>query len=185
MQRIPTLYGWRGIAIALVLAEHFSPRRDSHAYFSWLYMLGQHGVTVFFVLSGFLITSKLLAESQATGRISLFRFYLRRFFRLAPCSWCYLLVVALCLGHLNLLWPHELRACLFFYRNYFGGNVISPTAHFWSLSLEEQFYVAWPPLLLAAGQLRARWLLIAALTIVMTRVASPLLRLPDGHTSTC
>src|SRR5579863_1674550 len=88
MNRIPTLDGWRGIAILMVLAAHLqtSLLRGLYGGFRWL-DLGQHGVTLFFVLSGYLITTRLLSKPG----IDLKAFYLRRFFRLMPCAWVYLL----------------------------------------------------------------------------------------------
>jgi len=153
MKRIPTLDGWRGIAILLVLITHVQAGLWGHVYgwHKWL-DLGQHGVGIFFVLSGYLITARLLEEDG----IDLRRFYLRRFFRLMPCAWLYLLSVAvLCLVIRMPIIGSDAWASLFFYRNYWpvtdnSANVL--TAHFWSLSLEEQFYLAWPPVLLFAGK---------------------------------
>jgi len=93
MKRIPTLDGWRGIAVLLVLADHV--RFALHAEASPGVATGQHGVTIFFVLSGFLITSKLMEEKNATGSIDLRSFYVRRFFRLMPAAWAFLLFAAM------------------------------------------------------------------------------------------
>jgi peptidoglycan/LPS O-acetylase OafA/YrhL len=115
-------------------------------------------VTVFFVLSGFLITTKLIQEP-----IDLKRFYIRRLFRLMPVAWTYLAVIIL-IGHLTrapLAPPSALLACLFFYRNF---NLVAggaATWHFWSLSLEEQYYLAWPCILLLAGTRKSRWVAVA------------------------
>ena len=91
MRRIPTLDGWRGIAILLVIVTHLpSAGLYGHTwhYYHWL-DLGQHGVGIFFVLSGYLITTRLLSEQhQGLGS-----FYIRRFFRLMPCAWIYLAVL--------------------------------------------------------------------------------------------
>ncbi len=135
-ERIPTLDGWRGIAILLVLAEHFRPFESAQDLF------GQHGVTIFFVLSGFLITTQLLAKQSRNGSLDLPTFYTRRFFRLMPCAWCYLGLLAFAgMGRTELL------ASVFFYRNEISGGLL--TIHFWSLSMEEQFYLLWPIALLA------------------------------------
>ena len=138
--RIPTLDGWRGIAILMVLADHVFDRR-----FHYFYLFGQHGVAIFFVLSGFLITSRLLAELDATGDLRLRRFYIRRFFRLMPCAWLYLLVVAL-VFHQHHGRNLGIIPSLLFFRNYHGGNDF--TGQFWTLSIEEQFYLVWPATLL-------------------------------------
>ena len=157
MARIPTLDGWRGIAILLVIATHFQSGIIGHPIVGLPWMnLGQHGVGIFFVLSGYLITTQLLQDEK----INLKRFYLRRFFRLMPCAWTYLLfveILALILG--THLIGKDAWSCLFFFRNYYpaletGSNTL--TGHFWSLSLEEQFYLVWPSLLVIV---RRRWAL--------------------------
>jgi peptidoglycan/LPS O-acetylase OafA/YrhL len=117
---------------------------------------GQHGVQLFFVLSGYLITSHLLDEE----RIDLKSFYVRRFFRLMPALWAFLgtLAVMQATGKFRVL-DRSVWACVFFYRNYLPETVTNtPTGHLWSLSVEEQFYLVWPLLLLLAGRRRAAWI---------------------------
>jgi peptidoglycan/LPS O-acetylase OafA/YrhL len=123
-------------------------------------------VTIFFVLSGFLITTKLLE-----GPIDLRRFYIRRFFRLMPVAWTFIVVLLLFdrLTGLRLTTWQEIRSCLFFYRNFAGmAGGAGGAGHFWSLSLEEQFYLVWPFTLLVAGAIRSRW--IAAIGAVSCAV---------------
>lgn len=122
-------------------------------YGRYLLQTGQHGVTIFFVLSGFLITSSLLQTPH-----NLKRFYIRRFFRLMPVAWAYLATMWLVvtLTHLHDLTRREILSCVFFYRNYLGSGGFT-AGHFWSLSMEEQFYLVWPCLLALAGPRRARW----------------------------
>lgn len=165
MARIPTLDGWRGIAILMVLTAHLQRSLLGHLFggISWL-DLGQHGVTIFFVLSGYLITSRLLCED----RIDLKAFYLRRFFRLMPCAWIYLLTLegASLLAH-KMFIGRDVFSCLFFFRNYYPTFEAASnfrTGHFWSLSLEEQFYLIWPPMLFLLGRVRATW--IAAIAAI-------------------
>ncbi len=153
MKRIPTLDGWRGIAILLVLLTHLQVgfRNRPIGSYSWL-NLGSHGVTIFFVLSGYLITTLLLREE----RIDLRHFYVRRFFRLMPCAWTYLLFLVLIthLTGLHLI-GKDLISCLVFLRNYIPpveNNSNALTLHFWSLSIEEQFYLVWPPILAYFGR---------------------------------
>jgi peptidoglycan/LPS O-acetylase OafA/YrhL len=150
--RIPTLDGWRGIAILLVLFDHIQVAFKGDYLAPWM-QSGQHGVTIFFVLSGFLITSKLLE-----GPIDLRRFYIRRFFRLMPAAWaylaCLLLFDALC--HQHYVSMPEVASCVFFYRNFRGFDLTVAAGHFWSLSLEEQFYLVWPCILALAGLRRSR-----------------------------
>ena len=159
MDRIPTLDGWRGIAILLVLVTHLQLSLLGHLYGGYRWIdLGQHGVNLFFVLSGYLITSRLLGENK----INLKAFYLRRFFRLMPCAWTYLLALAIAsvIAHTAFI-GRDAWSCLFFFRNYYpAGEAASNfrTGHFWSLSLEEQFYLVWPPVLVLAGRARAVWI---------------------------
>jgi len=166
IQRIPTLDGWRGIAVLMVLVSHFLPGYLHHPSWEQWLNLGQHGVQIFFVLSGYLITGNLLRE----GKIHLGRFYTRRFFRLMPAAWTYLLFLGLLnvFTHIKALGT-DLWACLFFFRNYIPETVSNTcTEHFWTLSLEEQFYLAWPPILFLLGRRRAAWVaggLTAALGI--------------------
>lgn len=155
-KRIPTLDGWRGIAILLVVADHIQylvfHRRVLPVY------LGQYGVTIFFVLSGYLITSRLIANN------SLKRFYLRRVFRILPAAWAYLLAVAVVtvLLHAPRLAPRsDLLACLLFYKN-LHPNLQQLTLHFWTLCLEEQFYLLWPFVFVLLGIRKSKWVLPCA-----------------------
>ena len=153
MKRISTLDGWRGLAIALVLFDHTQGGLSNGYLHSWT-QTGQHGVTIFFVLSGFLITSKLME-----GPIDLKRFFVRRFLRLMPVAWAYLIfvwVLELLTGQ-HWIPAREIVSCVFFYRNYMGLCRGIYAGHYWSLSLEEQFYLVWPCLLLLVGIRKARW----------------------------
>jgi peptidoglycan/LPS O-acetylase OafA/YrhL len=147
------LDGWRGIAVLMVILSHILPGYFAgHEWGSSLLNTGQHGVQIFFVLSGYLITAHLLNEDK----INLGNFYLRRFFRLMPAAWTYLVLLGILTVFLHMrAIGKDVWACLFFFRNYVPettGNTC--TEHFWSLSLEEQFYLAWPPLLALLGR---RW----------------------------
>ncbi|HEY3997992.1 MAG TPA: acyltransferase [Candidatus Xenobia bacterium] len=144
----PALDGLRALAVAMVFLFH-AP------YGSKLASGGHIGVDVFLVLSGFLITSILAGEWQRTGTFSLRKFYLRRLLRLSPAVlFC---TTVICFfdwlhGHID-LWSIVLyyRALLLYYVNlgpWIGLRVPLGLAHCWSLSLEEQFYVIWPLLLL-------------------------------------
>jgi peptidoglycan/LPS O-acetylase OafA/YrhL len=156
--RIPTLDGWRGIAIAMVLFDHIQFAATGGYLRPWT-QTGRHGVTIFFVLSGFLITSNLIA-----GPINLKKFYIRRFFRLLPAAWFFLATMALVdlLTGMHFTSWADIRACLFFYRNFSGLLKNNIAGHFWSLSIEEQFYLAWPCLLVFFGMRRCRWIAAAA-----------------------
>jgi len=162
MNRIPTLDGWRGIAILLVLAEH----AGQHGQFKdqmWA-RLGFLGVDIFFVLSGYIITARLIDEQRKLSTISLSSFYLRRAFRILPLVAVYLATLFLLSRFIDLIdfRPAELAGSLFFFRNYqFAARPWGLyTTHFWSLSIEEHFYLLWPTLLLWFGNRRALWLAI-------------------------
>jgi peptidoglycan/LPS O-acetylase OafA/YrhL len=139
-KRIPTLDGWRGVAILLVLFDHIQHSVLNGYAKPWL-QVGGHGVTIFLVLSGFLITTEL-----SEGLIDLRRFYLRRFFRLMPVAWTFLVFLLLFqrLTGVSFTSLPEVRGSLFFYRNFQGQAGGGTAGHFWSLSLEEQFYLVWP-----------------------------------------
>jgi peptidoglycan/LPS O-acetylase OafA/YrhL len=121
---------------------------------------GYLGVDVFLVLSGFLITGQLLSEWDRTGRVSLTRFYLRRAYRLLPAFWLLALVGVTVVVLLGVGTPGErseflasLAASMLYVNNYF--QVVRQNTgagwlgHTWSLSLEEQFYLLWPLVLVA------------------------------------
>jgi peptidoglycan/LPS O-acetylase OafA/YrhL len=176
---LPTLDGWRALAILLVLACHAGdglfhatgalPSEPLHQ----LTRHGAFGVDVFFGLSGLLITSRLLAQLQQPPGALLRGFYVRRFFRILPPYLTYLTVVALlaAVGWVPLS-SAELVSCLLFVRNYlpegWGGWY---TGQFWSLAIEEHFYLLWPALLVALGARRARWgVVVLALGVAAWRI---------------
>lgn len=143
----------------MVIATHLQAGLFRHPWkYNWM-NLGGHGVTIFFALSGFLITSRVLASSA----FSLRDFYRRRFFRLAPAAVVYLLAIVLVGMVLRIhLIGSDMWACLLLFRNYVAENSANAmTSHFWSLSIEEQFYIAWPAVLLFAGRRRSLWIAIA------------------------
>jgi peptidoglycan/LPS O-acetylase OafA/YrhL len=170
----PTLDGWRAIAILLVMFEHggselFHPggRFASPTWYS-LSQTGVLGVSLFFGISGLLICGRLLDENEKTGEISLRSFYIRRVFRIIPPAFAYLATIGLlAIAGVIIVSPLEWLSSLFFSRNY----ILMPepsgyyTAHFWSLAVEEHFYLIWPAALVALGSARARrltpWLAIA------------------------
>ena len=162
---LPGLDGLRGIAIALVVINHLDiPLTQS---------LGVVGVTVFFVISGFLITSLLAREWQAHRRIDFLQFYSRRIRRLFP-ALIVLLVVVTAVDIFNNDVAHiggrVVPALLYFY-NWIPATMSvtgDPLAQTWSLSVEEQFYLLWPLALLLAlnrGGPRLAFNVAAALTV--------------------
>lgn len=143
---IPAFDGLRGIAIGLVVIFHAIPQASN------VFTGGFIGVDIFFVLSGFLITSLLIKEWRATGTISLNHFYIRRVLRLAPA----LLVVLTCLNVFALLAydtqkvqavQHDTALALAYLSNWAMAfeEMQSPfLTHTWSLAIEEQFYIVFP-----------------------------------------
>ena len=163
-ERIVALDGWRGLAILFVLVDHAAEMSRT----PWIHKVtrtGATGVGIFFALSGFLITSLLLAEQQKWGRIRMGNFYVRRLFRIVP-PVLFFLGVLLCLRAAGVLpIPDvQLLAPIFLFRNYIAGNwgIGWYTGHFWSLTVEEHFYLIWPLLLLAT---RANLKALAALAL--------------------
>lgn len=148
-ERFPSLDGIRAVSILLVLFAHVSNSFPlSPANRMLTRNIGLLGVAVFFVISGFLITSLLLRERQRTGTISLRKFYLRRAFRILPVTCLYLGFITLAnwVLHLNISFQYILTA-LFFLANlpaFHGSWFVN---HFWSLSVEEQYYLFFPALL--------------------------------------
>ncbi len=149
LQKLPSLDGWRMVSITLVLLAHGAYTTGFPTMLlpllSWLDP-GDLGVRFFFVISGFLITWLLLQEHAKNGRIRLKHFYLRRAFRILPVYFFYLLVLGL-LTHYSQS-TSAWVANLTFTTNFFWSPF--PTAHFWSLGVEEQFYLLWPCLLIWA-----------------------------------
>ena len=148
--RLPALDGWRGVAILLVLFDHTN--LGSGGLLHKISRTGATGVGLFFALSGFLITTRLLNEDMKVGRVSLVHFYVRRVFRLIPASLSYLLVLgALASAGVLALTVKQFAASLLFFRNYIPADTAGSgwfTGHFWSLAVEEHFYLLWPALLI-------------------------------------
>lgn len=133
--------------------------------------LGNLGVRIFFVLSGFLITGLLIRERERHGTISLRHFYFRRSLRIFPAFYVFLAFLWLVNGWLVALDPQDFVHAATFTENYNTCCRNDYTAHTWSLGVEEQFYLLWPALLVLAGTRRATF---AAAGFV---VAAPLIRL--------
>jgi peptidoglycan/LPS O-acetylase OafA/YrhL len=177
----PALDGLRGVAVLMVLAFHLELPGAQGGYL---------GVSVFFTLSGFLITRLLLAEYDNSGSIDLRQFYSRRIRRLLPAS---LLAIGLVVG-LAAMEAFEASSRIrgstlaaltstFNWYELLGGRdyadlfaAPSPLAHFWSLAIEEQFYWLWPLALLALlPRVTARGRLqVMALITVAAAISAPL-----------
>jgi peptidoglycan/LPS O-acetylase OafA/YrhL len=118
------------------------------------------GVRVFFVISGYLISSALLGELSKTGTINLPKFYFRRGLRLFPAAWVFITVAGI-LGRQGLLalHPHDLLFAYTYTSNYYEGRSVA-IGHLWSLAVEEQFYLLWPIGLKLLGRVEAKRFLI-------------------------
>ncbi|MEI7628232.1 MAG: acyltransferase [Bacteroidota bacterium] len=140
---VPFLDGLRGFAIAIVLIAHAGLDK---------LVPGGFGVTVFFFISGYLITKLLIREVEDTGKINLQNFYLRRFFRLYPA-----LIAFILLGCISILIigctvsAKDILSALFYFTNYYIGWIRQPVEDCsrilditWSLSIEEHFYLFFP-----------------------------------------
>ncbi len=155
---LPALDGWRAVAILMVVFCHL---RLPGSALRTLAPYGAMGVHLFFAISGFLITHRLLEEYDRSGRISLRSFYVRRAFRILPAAFAYLLTLCL-LGFASGVIPlttGQIVSSALFFRNYWVEPAAQSwyTGHFWSLSVEEHFYLLWPGLLVLIGLRRARW----------------------------
>lgn len=152
----PDIQGLRALAVLLVVLYHLWPQRLSGGYV---------GVDVFFVISGYLITAHLLAEVARTGTVKVGRFWARRIRRLLPAAFTVLgvsLIAALAFIPKAQLQQTlvEIGASTIYAQNWIlstnsidylaEDNVPSLVQHYWSLSVEEQFYILWPLLILAA-----------------------------------
>ncbi len=171
------IQGLRAFAVLVVILDHL---------FHWP-SGGFSGVDIFFVISGFLITGLLLREWERTDHISLLDFYSRRIRRIVPAATlvliCTVMVVRLVapIGLINSVYSDALYAFLFVSNWHFlnidtdyfqQDRPPSPLQHYWSLSIEEQFYFVWPWLLLALLAflallgIKRRWDRVAAITVM-------------------
>lgn len=141
MNRIPSLDGVRAIAISLVVMGHWTELHYQSAIAGSFASLGRR---IFFVLSGYLITTLLMKEQGKTSTIGLQRFYVRRAYRILPGAVMFMLAVCVIFWH-ELRWYHMAAAALYvvnfdFSHPWFLG-------HLWSLGVQEQFYFMWPAVL--------------------------------------
>ena len=177
MRYIPALDGLRTLAVAAVVLYHLN--------LTWA-QGGLLGVTMFFVLSGYLITRLLIAEFDQSGGIDLKSFWIRRIRRLVPATLAVVLVtIVLCtiFNHVMLtkMRPDIIPSLLFAnnwwqiihqvsYFNAVGDP--SPLTHFWSLAIEEQFYLVWPPVLFLLLKLGTGKTAVRRIALVLAAVSA-------------
>jgi peptidoglycan/LPS O-acetylase OafA/YrhL len=172
--RVPCLDGVRGISIILVIFGHST--YCSHKPIpvpTWTYRSigwAEIGVDLFFVLSGFLITLLMIRENNRTGGISLRDFYRRRILRIMPAYVAFLLIVSfLHLAGVLTINSKDWQGALTYTMNFYQKRGWE-LGHFWSLSVEEHFYLIWPVVLALLGLTAGRW------SLVLCILAAPLLR---------
>jgi peptidoglycan/LPS O-acetylase OafA/YrhL len=175
----PEVQALRAVAVAAVVVFHYWPASLPGGYV---------GVDVFFVISGFLITSHLLRELEDTGRVKVVDFWARRIRRLLPAALTVLavtLVATLAFARQAqwVQWLGEIAASAGYFVNwvlagaavdYFAQDALaSPVQHYWSLSVEEQFYIVWPLIFIAAslvGRRIGRGRALPAIAVAMVAV---------------
>ncbi len=176
---LPELDGIRGLAVMLVISYHL---KDPMA--SWLG--GSLGVTIFFVLSGYLITRLGLAEERTRGALNLPSFFVRRVFRLMPLY--YLILALYCVVYFAFGWSpakrEPLARALPYYLTYFqecalfrdmGTRLGVPFVHTWSLGIEEKYYLVWPFLAFVAWHGRGPIRIFGTLALTLALGSAPLL----------
>ena len=173
--RLPSLDGLRALAIGLVIFGHFGAALPGGKAWPLLVLEnGSLGVSIFFCISGFLITYLLLQEADRHGKISLSEFYFRRTLRIFPAFYLFLIVVAVVNRPLSLhISRNEFLSAAAYVWNYSPASHSWWLGHAWSLSVEEQFYLLWPAVLAMSGRKRA--IRIASAIIL----ASPFIRVAN------
>jgi peptidoglycan/LPS O-acetylase OafA/YrhL len=175
MVRLSRLDGLRALAVFAVVQQHWGNQS-----FNTPIGPGGPGVYCFFVLSGFLITGILLRiREQGGGAASLVIFYLRRSLRIFPAYYLVLLVGALLSADVRDVWPWH-AVYLSNVKGAIDGRYLGAASHFWSLAVEEQFYLVWPALILFTPR---AWLerVILAIVIIAPMSRAAILALTAGN----
>lgn len=177
-RRISSLDGLRAISICLVLLGHLGGTRHFPANLEFFEKYANFGVRIFFVISGYLITSLLIKEHAKKGSINVRDFYVRRAYRILPAAYVFMTAVVI------IAWPYLSKAQIvgayLYLSNYVHGHWY--LGHLWSLSVEEQFYLLWP-WLLALGFRYRMWIALAGVFMApVLRVGLYMVGLKDiGH----
>ncbi|GHI04271.1 hypothetical protein AQI88_25890 [Streptomyces cellostaticus] len=162
----PDIQALRALAVGLVVFTHVWPTQLTGGFV---------GVDVFFVISGYLISTQLIREIDSTGRVRIADFYARRVRRLLPAAFLVLISVVVAVRALvpRDRWADnadQVMASALYVQNWLLGahpidvTKVTAVASYWSLSVEEQFYLCWPLLLLLLFKLRAPWARLASIT---------------------
>lgn len=187
---LPVLDGLRGFAVLVVMIYHLEYLFPSLNMFV---RGGFLGVDIFFVLSGFLITSILIKEQSLFGQINLKNFFLRRIFRLVPAFWAFLFILYF-FG--NFLLPSAQAGVIYDNNNFgfsflylmnwhraYGDGITGNLNHTWSLAIEEQFYIVWSLILFALFAAKKSRVRIAGFTVatVLVLISWRLFRALNGE----
>lgn len=142
---LPSLDGLRALSILMVVGSHVLIGQNVHNTFLYSLFNGALGVSIFFTISGFIITTLLMKEQIYTKNISLKKFYIRRFLRIIPLAYLFLIVLIALnqIFKLGVSFSGFLLSFLFL-KNFVGSETDPATTHFWSLSVEEQYYLIFP-----------------------------------------
>ncbi len=172
---IPSLDGLRAVSILLVVLSHIRFSNGTPKFLSdglALLPSGDIGVTIFFVISGFLITSLMLQEGDLHGNIDVTKFYIRRILRILPVNYLYIFIVFLANGLERLdIQPVNYWQALTYTVNFsLTGSWM--LGHLWSLAVEEQFYLFWPWIMKLSKKMITRTALFIILFAPIVRVAA-------------
>jgi peptidoglycan/LPS O-acetylase OafA/YrhL len=164
--RIPSLDGFRALSIISVVVAHL-PVTSYFPEGRGIRLWGPVGVRIFFVISGFIITTLLLREEEKRGSVSLKNFYIRRAFRILPVFWFFVAAVAVADWALTMhLKPQWYVMALTFTAGATQSSVNSVLGHTWSLAVEEQFYLLWPLVFVFCG-IRGRYRFLFGVLMIM------------------
>ncbi|WP_316797821.1 acyltransferase [Pedobacter frigidisoli] len=167
----PSLDGWRALAIIMVILGHAKltvPNNTFYYQFFERFIYAELGVRIFFILSGFLITSLLLKELVQNGKIVIYNFFIKRALRIFPVLYLYIITIYILNKYFNLgISNSPILGMLFYFTNFIMYNNPWLSSHTWSLSLEEQFYLIWP---ITICFIKKRVWLFASILIILTQL---------------
>jgi peptidoglycan/LPS O-acetylase OafA/YrhL len=171
---IPSLNGLRAISIMMVIAYHYYqnkyfPDTKLVRYVGMFLFNGTLAVNIFFIISGFLITTLLINEENEYGSISLKNFYARRIIRIFPAYYFLLFVYFILnlIGYLHITTTGWLSILFFAKQFHYDSH---ETSHLWSLSVEEIFYLAWPLLFMQVGERKTIIILCLISMVTIIRI---------------